>query len=225
MSMKLESTPTAIDHIKTVTTTGRCFAVSWTEDNQVLVVTRAGIDLRDADLDVTRNIVKDDNIIFWSAKLFGNKLVTALNSSSERSDKLYFGNLKDPTKAVLHTEGYDGQLVYMRHPSINKHYIVHNEMTSNTLKVFSSANETHLFDIRLKELEYPFCTLIADDTVLVTDAERGKLCKYNLSPSPDPIWTYDGLLEPSAIAVDESGFIYLAAFDTHTVHIICPEKG
>ena len=226
MIKKLENTPTAIDHVKTVTTKDRCYAVSWTEDNQALTVARKkGIDLRDADLEVTRNIMKGDNVIFWSARLFGSKLVSIVSSDFEESYTTYFGSLGNPTQTVLHTEGYDDELAYIRHPSINKHYIVHIEYTSNILKVFSSANERHLFDIKLRKLKELYATLITDDTVLVTDAGGGKLCKYNLSPSPDPIWTYDGLLEPSGIAVDESGFIYLTGFDTQTVHIICPEKG
>ena len=224
--MKLEYTPTAIDHVKSVTTKDRCYAVSWTEDNQVLTVTRKkGIDLRDADLEVTRNIMKGDNVIFWSARLFGSKLVSIVSSDVEESYTTYFGSLGNPTQTVLHTEGNDDELAYIRHPSINKHYIVHIEMISNTLKVFSSANGRHLFDIKLRRSREPFCTLITDDAVLVTDVDKGKTWKYELTPSQDPVWTYKGLCGPSGIAVDESGLIYLASSLMPTVHILCPDTG
>ena len=79
-------------------------------------------------------------------------------------------------------------------------------------------------NFQLKEIEYPFGTLITDDAVLVSDLIDNKLCKYELSPSEDPIWTNDELIHPRGIVVDESGLIYIASqLESPAVHIICPD--
>ena len=109
---------------------------------------------------------------------------------------------------------------------ISKLQIVLKDANTYTQKVFSSTNEKHLFDIELDKSHYPGATLITDGAVLlVTDRWGSKLCKYELSPYPDPIWTYGGLRGPDSVAVDESGLIYLASDLEPAIHIICPDKG
>ena len=208
MSLNLGYKPTALDHVKSEET-DHCYSVNWTEDNQVLCVPLKGLTLRDTDLEIISEIEKDETYDFLSAMLCGSKLLTRVKVNAEYC-AAYLGSLKEPTRVVLHNEysHFPGCTI---HSSISKHHIVHIDTTVNTLKVFSSTSEKHLFDIELYNFRSPSATLITGDALLVTDMIGNKLCKYELSPSPDPCWTYGGLLMPSGIAVDESGLIYLAS--------------
>jgi hypothetical protein len=78
------------------------------------------------------------------------------------------------------------------------------------LKFFSTINEEHQFDIQLPDEQNPYGVHLTSDAALVTFYAGGKLCKYALSPSPDPIWTCEGLEVPSGVTTDVSGFIYVA---------------
>ena len=221
MSLNLGFKPTALDHVKNEETDW-CYSVNWTEDNQVLCVPLKGLTLRDTDLEIISEIEKDETYDFLSAMLCGSKLLTRVKVNAEYC-AAYLGSLKEPTRVVLHNENsvYAGPLI---HSSISKHLIVHMEASVNNLKVFSSTNEKHLFDIEL-ELDSPSASLITGDALLVADRWSNNLCKYDLSPSPDPTWTYNELNWPTSVAVDESGLIYLASKLEPAVHIICPDKG
>jgi hypothetical protein len=91
------------------------------------------------------------------------------------------------------------------------------------LKLFSTINEEHQFDIQLTKQQDPYGVHLTSDAALVTFLEEGKLCKYALSPSPDPIWTYEGLKGPTGVTTDESGFIYVASACESTINIISAE--
>ena len=93
---------------------------------------------------------------------------------------------------------------------------------NKTLKVFSSTTEEHLFDIQLTDFQHPYGVHLTADGVLVTDMNGGKLCKYTLTASPEPIWICTGLPRPSGITTDELGFIYVCNTGTPIINIISP---
>ena len=97
------------------------------------------------------------------------------------------------------------------------------DFVNKTVKLFSSINNEHLFDIHLSSIQRPYGVHLTSDGVLVTDYIGGKLNKYSLLPSDEPLWTFTGLHKPTGITTDESGFIYVAGLHSLEIHIIMPE--
>ena len=154
MNINLEFKPSTLEHIQTKRTSERCYAVNWVEFKQVLCVTRSGIDLMDSGLEFTNEIMTDDTLDFWSANIVGRKLITKVSQHYEGNYTTYFGSLVKPTEMVLHrVDGEESNGV--RHPAISKHCIADIQSNNKTLKIFSSTNEEHLFELPIKGNRIP----------------------------------------------------------------------
>ena len=211
-----------MEHIKTEKTADPCYGVSWTDDDRILCAQNERVEVRHAtDLSLDKTTTVKDSEWVWSS--FGNckKFYFKVGSTTEKKYITYSGTLEDPTQRVLHSEEAENpnQICHM---SANKDYIASIDSVNKTLKVFSSTTEEHLFDIQLTDIQRPCGVHLTDDAVLVTDSVGGKLCKYTLTPSPEPIWTCTRLPHPGGITTDEAGFIYLCNSDKPIINIISP---
>ena len=138
---------------------------------------------------------------------------------------LYYCTTDCTVQTVLHSEE-DEKSTKIIHISANKEYVASLDIVNKTLKVFSSITNEHLFDIQLTGMHRPYGVHLTSDGVLVTDLRGGKLSKYSLWPSAEPIWICNGLLnKPSGITTDEPGFIYMYVAGTRSpaIYIISPK--
>ena len=145
-----------------------------------------------------------------SGVLVDKKLFTSSTSSKEKKYITYCGSLDEPTQTVLHSEEAE--------------YVAILDYVNKTLKVFSSIDNEHLFDIPLTGIEQPLGVHLTSDGVLVSDFRDGKLSKYSLTPSEEPLWTCNGLREPSGITTDELGCIYVTSKNVPIIHLISPKS-
>ena len=211
--------------MKTQKTANTCYGVSWTDDDRIICAMSKKIEIRQAgsglQLDQTTVLPKCHNI--HSALVVGCSLFTKCMYSKEKKYMTYSGSLDDPTQTVLHSEE-DEKSAKVTHISANKEYVASLDIVTQTLKVFSSFNNEHLFDIQLTGMQRPYGVHLTSDGVLVTELTGGKLSKYSLSPSAEPLWSCNGLHhEPSGITTDESGFIYVTSHNMPIIHLISPE--
>ena len=72
-------------------------------------------------------------------------------------------------------------------------------------------------------MQQPYGVHLISDGVLVTEVNGAKLSKYSLSPSDEPLWTFNVVQKPSGITTDEPGFIYVAGTRSLAINIISPE--
>ena len=219
---KLDFPPPTIEHMKTEKTAGGCYGVSLTDNDRILCAQNEHVEVRhatDLRLDKTTT-VKDSG---WVHSSVGNceKCYFKVGSTVGKKYITYSGSLEDPTQRVLHSEEAENPSM-ITHLSANKDYIASIDFVNKTLKVFSSTTEEHLFDIQLTDIQHPYGVHLTADGVLVTDSTGGKLCKYTLTPSPEPIWTCTGLHKPGGITTDESGFIYVTDVNGPMIRIISP---
>ena len=179
---------------------------------------------QDSDLQLDQTIVLPKCHNIHSAVLdSGGKLYTQCASRQEKRYMTYCGSLVEPTKTVLHSQE-DEKPNQITQISANKEYLASLDYVNNTLKVFSSINNEHLFDIQLTGMKRPYGVLLTTDGVLVTEVNGAKLSKYSLSPSAEPLWSCNGLHhEPSGITTDESGFIYVTSHNMPIIHLISPK--
>ena len=184
--------------------------------NKKIEIRQAGSGLQ---LDQTTVLPKCHNI--HSAVLVSGRLYTRCASRKEKKFITYSGSLDEPTQSVLHSEK-DEKLNQIIHISANKEYMASLDFVNKTLNVFSTINIEHLFDIQLTGMERPYGVHLTADGVLVTDFIGGKLSKYSMSSSYEPLWTCNGLREPSGITTDESGFIYVSSMVSE-IYIISSE--
>ena len=128
-----------------------CYGVRWTEDDMVLCALTNKIEVcQGIDLQLDRTIrVPGPN----SAALVDNKLFTSSTSSKEKKYMTYCGSLDEPTQTVLHREEADNP-TKITHISANKEYVASLDYVNKTLKVFSSIDNEHLFDIPLTGIEF-----------------------------------------------------------------------
>ena len=133
----------------------------------------------------------------------------------------YSGSLEDPTQRVLHSEEAENP-IQITQLSANKDYIASIDSVNKTLKVFSSTTEEDLLDIQLTKFQHLYGVHLTADGVLVTDLNGGKLCKYALTSSPNPIWTCTGLPQSGGITTNESGFVYVCNTNKPIINIISP---
>ena len=150
------------------------------------------------------------------------KLYTKTGNCETKKYITYSGSLDEPTLTVLHSQE-DEETTYISHISANKEYVASLDYVNKTLKVFSSIDNEHLFDIQLTGMKRPYGVHLTSDGVLVTDFVGGKLSKYSLSPSDEPLWTCTGLHNAAGITTDESGFIYVTSTLLPAINIISPE--
>ena len=80
-----------------------------------------------------------------------------------------------------------------------------------------------MFDIDMTDMGDLFGVHLIREAVLITDLHGGKLSKYALSTSPQPIWTCTGLQHPTGISTDESGNIYVTSTSAPTIYVVTPE--
>ena len=108
--------------------------------------------------------------------------------------------------------------------SANRQYLASIDSAHKTLKIYKvNNNPEHAFDIDITDMTQTFGVYLTADAVLVTDFAEGKLCKYALSVSSQPIWTCASLNAPAGIATDESGYIYVTSNESPKINIIPPE--
>mgnify|MGYP001797466232 CR=1 FL=1 len=188
INAKLEFLPTSIEHEKTQKTANTCYGVSWTEDDRIICAMNKKIEIRQAgsglQLDQTNVLPKCHNI--HSALVVGCSLFTKCMYSKEKKYMTYSGSLDEPT--VLHSEKHE-RPNDLTHISANKEYMASLDIVNKTLNVFSTINNEHLFDIQLTGMERPYGVHLTSDGVLVTDFIGGKLSKYSMSSSYEPLWT------------------------------------
>ena len=209
--------------MKTEKTAESCYGVSWTEDDRILCAINEKIEVwRGTDLQLDRTTGFPEGHATHSAALVGSRLNTTSAFFEENKSVTNCGSLDEPTQTVLHREE-DEKSTKITHISANKEYVASVDYVNKTLKVFSSINKEHLFDIQLTGMQRPYGVHLTSDGVLVTDFPGGDLCKYSLSPSDEPLWTCYGLRKPSGIMTDESGFIYVTSTGSHSICFISPE--
>ena len=218
---KLEFPPTTIEHVKTEKTAGSCYGVSWTDDDRILCAQNKLVEVRhatDLRLDKTTT-VKYFTVVHSS---IGNceKFYFKVGSATGRKYITYSGSHHEPAQRVLHSEEAKNPN-QITHLSANKDYIASIDYVNRALKVFSSTTDEHLFDIQLTDFQSPYGVHLTGDAVLVTDWKGGKLCKYSLTASPEPIWTCT-IPNAGGITTDESGFIYVTDLDGPLIGIVFP---
>jgi hypothetical protein len=214
--------PTAITHVKQEKTGDSCFGVSWTHDDRILCTTPSGLEIRDpVDLKLQKQHL-DNNYRYSSATLCGSKLFITGFSSDFKKHTTFSGSLEQPTRSIFHSQ-VTVRPVPPTRVAVNKDHLVIIDHTNNLLKFFSTIKEEHRFDIQLPEGLLPHRLHLTSDAALVTFYGEGKLRKYALSPSPDPIWTCEGLEVPSGVTTDVSGCIYVAYLHDPIINIFSPE--
>ena len=222
MAAKLEFSPTTIEHVKTEKTADYCYGVSWTDDDRILCAQNQQVEVRHAtDLRLDKTTAVKDSTWVYSSVQNREKFYFKVGSTTGKKYITYSGSLEDPTQRVLHSEEAENPSK-ITHLSANADYIASIDYVNKTLKVFSSTTEEHQFDIQLTDFQHPYGVHLTADGVLVTDYTGGKLCKYSLTASPEPIWTCTGLPRPSGITTDEVGFIYVCNPTKPIINIISP---
>ena len=210
----------AIEHLKTEKVTDFCYGVSWTDVGIVICSTSEQVEIRqptDLKLDGTISIpnaealfsTRQDGARFLTKGIIANKYFT------------YSGSLDNPTRYILHIEEAKSPSNIIQ-LSANTDYIASVDCMNEVLKIFSSVTEEHLFDIQLTGFQYPYGVHLTNDAVLVTDVRTGRLNKYALTPSPEPIWTCTVLPSAGGLSTDESVFIYVTVGDKPIIYIISP---
>ena len=219
---KLGFPPTTIEHVKTEITAGWCYGVTWTDDDRILCAQNKQVEVRHAtDLTLDKTLEYPGIDYVDSSAIVNGIIYTQAKSCTAKKYVTCSGSLEDPTQHVLHSEEAENP-TKISHLSANQDYIASFDWVNKTLKVFSSTTEEHLFDIKLTDIQHPYGVHLTADGVLVTDWTGGKLCKYSLTASPEPIWTCTGLPYAGGIATDESGFIYVTDVNGPIIHIISP---
>ena len=215
-------TPTAIEHVKTEKTAGFCYGVSWTGDDWILCAQNGQVEVRHTtDLKLQNTLIFPDIASVVSASQCGETFLTKVTAPKTKKYITYSGSMEELTQQVLHSEEAETPST-ITHLSANKDYIASIDFVNKALKVFSFTTEEHLFDIQLADFQSPYGVHLTADAVLVTDYTGGKLCKYALTPSPDPTWTCTGLPSPAGITTDGAGFIYLCNTRKPIINIISP---
>ena len=209
--------------MKTEKTAGSCYGVSWTaDDDKILCAQNKQVEVRHAtDLRLDKIVKIKDSEWVWSSVGNCEKFHFKVGSATEKKYITYSGSLEVPTQRLLHSEEAENP-DQITHLSANKDYIASIDFANKTLKIFSSTTEEHLFDIQLTDFKHPYGVHLTADAVLVTDLDAGKLCKYSLTASFEPIWTCSGLPRPSGITTDECGFIYVCNTLKPLINIISP---
>ena len=102
-------------------------------------------------------------------------------------------------------------------------------MTDSRLYFDKRLSDTDYAVVNLSDLSSPVRRLMVDNvTAFYSEEKKNRLCKiaYDFSVSHDKLdWLLDGLERPTAIAVDESGVIYLANGDRYKSIMLLNQQG
>ena len=206
-------------HIKCEKPSGvqtRCFGVSFTDNSRILVCDKTGLYEYSSELDDKQSIKLPDGLRAACASQVGGTLVVKAGKQENEQVETFIGTKQDPTcrsigRYNLVTSSGNIEI------SVSDRYIASICCTAEDklLRLFTT-DGTHLFDINLSDMKYPYgAHLLPDRTVLVSDLKGGELRKYHLLPNnTEPIWKYqpnDKDLRLSSVTSDESGLIYVVA--------------
>ena len=222
MDAKLCTIPTVLHHKNTEKTMSACYAVNWTDDGRVLCSVNAGVEVRSDNLTIEKTIRLPNHSFTFSAKIVGDTLFTHATSEVEKKYLTYAGSLEEPTQRVVYSVGAE-KPNKITHLSTNKDHLASVDFINKVVKVFTINKLEHVLDISLAEMKRPYSVHIISDGVLVTDFFGDQPCKYGISPSSGKLWTCEGLVCPTRIATDESGFIYVTSHNTPKIYIISPD--
>ena len=187
MDAAIDFLPTSIEHLRTEKTASSCYSISWTEDNRVLCSINKGIEVRDETLQIKQTIKIQNQSYTFSAALIDNILYTHTFCNSNKRFSTWIGSLQDtPTQSILHTESHDA-VSQITHLSADRNYVASIDYVHKLLKIFESTNAEHMFDIDMTYMGDLFGVHLIREAVLITDLNGGKLSKYALSISPQPI--------------------------------------
>ena len=172
-------------HIKCEKPSGvqtRCFGVSFTDNSRILVCDKTGLYEYSSELDDKQLIKLPDGLIAVCASQVGETLGVKAGQSGNRQVETYIGTKQDPTcrsigRYNLVTSSGNIEI------QVSDRYIASICYTTQDKRhrIFTTEG-THLFDIILSDMDYPYrAHLLPDRTVLVFDLEGGgELRKYHL---------------------------------------------
>ena len=221
MNANSSTLPSTLHHENTEKTSSSCYAVNWTEDGRVLCAINTGVEVRSNCLEIENTILLPNHTFTFSAKIVGDNLYTHATSEEDKKYFFYAGSLEQPIQRVIHSVGHETP-TKITHLSVNKNHLASIDLVNKVVKIFSTMKHEHILDISLAEMKHPYSVHIISDGVLITEFFGDQLCKYGISPSSGKLWTCEGLVYPTGIATDESGFIYVASHNTPKTYIISP---
>lgn len=206
----LRAAPSSIELIKFERTGGDCYAVSWTDDGDVLCcVSGHGVQLRSGvDLNIMKTISIPPGRVYSAHYLSEQKLVIKVNSYGNTST--YIGTENDIQQNLIHEYKGHGSLI-----KVAGDRIADIDLGIKYIRMYTTAGEhLHKFDTNFL-VDPTGLHLLADGvSVLISDNGRRDLRKYTLQGNEFAlVWICSNLDTPTGIAVDEMGYIYVLSDD------------